>query len=74
MSLVDDVKNFWKWLSTWIFAVATVIGTAWEVWPQFQSFIMANAPVDVKEHMGAILMVFGVVAFIARIIKQTKPP
>jgi hypothetical protein len=69
---VDDIKNFWKWLTTWVLAGATAIGTAWEVWPQFQSFVMENAPVDVKAHMGAILMIFGVVAFVARVIKQTK--
>jgi len=74
MSLVDDAKNFWKWLSTWVLALAGIVGTAWEVFPPFQAYIEAHA--SPSDHFGKYLIGFALLAFIARIIKQTEtqPP
>lgn len=65
--LVDDVKNAWKWASTWVLALTAGIGAAWDQLPQFQAYLP-------PEHFGKYVTGLAVVAFISRIIKQTPTP
>ena len=65
--LVDDWKRFYKWASTWVLAAMTTIGIAWD---QFLSFREYLPP----QHFGKWIAGLAVIAWIARIIKQTKSP
>lgn len=66
---VDDVKRFYKWLSTWVLTALAGVGVAWDQLPAFREYFP-------QQHFGKWITALAVVAFIARIIKQTKttPP
>lgn len=65
MKLVDDARNWWKWHSTYFYAV---IGGLPEVWlnsPNLQTLLPLKA-------VGVIAPIIAVLGFYLRIRSQTK--
>lgn len=61
--LVDDVRDAWKWFSTWAFAVLAVLPIAW---PQVPSDLKAALPADVLPYLSALAFA----GLVLRLVKQ----
>jgi hypothetical protein len=66
MTLVDDVKSWWKWLSTWLLAMNGTFIVAYEQFDTVKAYIP-----DKWAHtiVGTLL----ILTFLGRIIKQNVP-
>lgn len=61
--LVDDVRDAWKWFSTWIFGIITVLPI---VWPQMPADLKAALPADLMPYVSALAFA----GLVLRLVKQ----
>lgn len=61
--LVEDARDAWKWFSTWIFGIITVLPI---VWPQMPSDLKAALPADLMPYVSALAFA----GLVLRLVKQ----
>lgn len=66
LKLVDDVRNAWKWFSTWIFGALTVVPLAW---PAIPAELKAALPQDILPYVSGVAFV----GLILRLVQQSTP-
>lgn len=68
MKLVDDVRDWWRWGSTYVFAALIAFPSIWLASPDLQALLPPRL-------VSVIAPFVGVLGFVLRIRKQVpKPP
>ena len=65
LKLVDDVKDWWRWFSTWGLAILTAFPVVWLMSPDLQGMLPPQI-------VSIIAPIVAVVTFAGRIVEQTK--
>lgn len=65
MTLVDDAKQAWRWVSMWCMTIAGAIQASWLFIP---ADMKASIPPDVVQGVTLALLAFGVAG---RLVRQT---
>lgn len=63
MKLVDDARHWWRWHSTWVFAVLAIFPTVWLASPGLQALLPPKL-------VSAIAPFVAVVGFLVRLRDQ----
>lgn len=63
MKLVDDVRHWWRWHSTYVFGLVAIVPEVWLHSPDLQALLPAHV-------VARIAPLVGVIGFLVRIRKQ----